>query len=133
DTSQQHKQQSIWGFFGRMNKFPPTSGHPLDSIIQSVKKDIAQIQARGGKVLFVRTPSSGPYLEKEEMGFPRDKYWNRLLAETGCQGVHFKDYFQISNYVCPEFSHLSPADAIDFTTKFVEILKNSYGWKFPKG
>ena len=131
DTSEQHKQQSIWAFFGTINRFPPTSGHPLDSIMQSVKKDVAQIQARGGKVLFVRTPSSGPYLEKEEKGFPREKYWDRLLAETGSQGVHFKDYSQISNYACPEFSHLSPADAIDYTTKLVEILRNSYGWKFP--
>jgi len=130
DTAQQHKQQQIWALFGRINRNPPISGPPLDSIIQTVKMDVDKIKARGGKVLFVRTPSSGPYLEGEEKGFPREKYWDRLLAETGCQGIHFKDFPQIEHYACPEFSHLSPADAIDFTKHFIEILKTDYGWTF---
>jgi hypothetical protein len=131
DTFQQHEQQRIWAFFGRMNRFPPVTGAPLDSIIQSVKKNVDKIKARGGKVLFVRTPSSGPYFEKEKMGFPRDKYWDRLLVETGCVGIHFKDFPEMDHYECPEFSHLSPEQAIDFTTKFVEILQQKIGWKFP--
>ncbi len=130
DTAQQHQQQNVWGTFGRMNKTPPLSGTPLDSLMQVVKSDVDKIKARGGKVLFVRTPSSGPYLEKENLGFPRDKYWDRLLVETGCQGMYFKDFPPIDHYQCPEFSHLSPADAIDYTNHFVEILKTNYGWTF---
>ena len=80
DTAQQHKQQRIWASFGRINKTPPLTGTPLDSVIQLVKIDVDKIQARGGKVFFVRTPSSGPYLQKEDEGFPREKYWDRLLA-----------------------------------------------------
>ena len=132
DTAQQNKQKSIWAFFGTINRFPPISGHPLDSMIQVVKSDIDKIKARGGKVVFVRTPSSGQFLEKEKQGFPREKYWDRLLAETDCKGIHFQDFPQIDHYVCPENSHLSPEDAIDFTTHLVKILQDSTGWTFPK-
>lgn len=131
DTTQQHLQASIWAMFGRMNKKPPISGPPLDSILNLVKLDVDKIKAKGGDVFFVRTPSSGGFLEKELMGFPREKYWDRILATTGCKGIYFKDYPQIDHYVCPEESHLSPSDAIDFTTKFIDILRTDYGWTFP--
>ena len=132
DTNQQNRQKEIWAWFGKMNRFPPTSGPPLDSILLQVKTDVDKIKARGGKVLFVRTPSSGPFLEMEQKGFPREKYWDRLLVETDSPGIHFQDFPEINHYICPEFSHLSPEDAIDFTIQFVEILQDSSGWTFPK-
>ncbi|HZV70236.1 MAG TPA: hypothetical protein VFG10_11860 [Saprospiraceae bacterium] len=131
DTAQQHQQQNIWAMFGRMNRFPPISGPPLDSILHLVKMDVDKIKSKGGDVFFVRTPSSGPFLEKEEAGFPKDKYWDRILAETGCKGMHFKDHPPIDHYQCPEFSHLSPEDAVDFTSNFIDIMENNYGWIFP--
>ncbi len=129
DTNQLNQQRGIWALFGRMNRSPPVQGPPLDSMILSVKEATDKIKARGGQVLFVRTPSSGPYLAGEQKGFPREKYWDRLLTETDCEGIHFLDYPQISQYQCPEFSHLSPTDAVDFTKKFIPIL-NEKGWDF---
>ena len=96
----------------------------------AVKTSIDKIKARGGEVVFIRTPSSGPFLMGEAKGFPREKYWDRLLAETHCKGIHFQDFPAISQYECPEFSHLSPEDAIDFTKHFVDLLKSEAGWKF---
>lgn len=131
DTNQQRHQQEIWSLFARINRNPPVSGPPLDSMMMSVKEATAKIKARGGHVVFVRTPSSGPYLAGEMKNFPREKYWDRLLIETDCRGIHFQDYPQISRYQCPEWSHLSPADAIDFTKHFIDILNTDYGWEFP--
>lgn len=128
DTNQQRQQQEVWGLFARMNRNPPVSGPPLDSMMVSVKAAIDKIKARGGNIIFVRTPSSGPYLEGEIKNFPREKYWDRLLKETHCDGIHFQDYPETSDYQCPEFSHLSPADAIDFTKHFIEILKSDFSW-----
>ncbi|MBK9103880.1 MAG: hypothetical protein IPL92_04780 [Saprospiraceae bacterium] len=132
DTAQINKQRSIWALFASMNKKPPISGAPLDSILQTVKVATDKIQSRGGQILFVRTPSSGPFKEKEAMGFPRDQYWEKILAVTGCPGLHYEDFPEISAYQCPEFSHLSPTDAIDFTKHFIRILQEKQGWKFPK-
>jgi len=131
DTNLQNKVKDIWNFFRKWSKEPPPSGPKLDSIIATVKNDINKIRSRGGKVIFVRTPSSGPFWQGEQFGFPRANYWDRVLKETGCDGIHFSDYPPVANFQCPEFSHLSPADAVIWTRNLVEILQKEKGWTFP--
>ena len=129
DNNQLNKVKGNWQFFASLSKgAPPMSEKELNAIFESVKKATDKIKARGGEVLFVRTPSSGPYLQGENMGFPREKYWNKLLAVTNCPGIHFLDYPTINHFVCPEFSHLTRPDAITFTKHFIEILENDKGW-----
>ena len=132
DTNQQNRQKEIWAFFARGRTKPPIDGAPLDSILQEVKKAVDQIKARGGEVVFVRTPSSGAFLAGEQKGFPREKYWDKILSVTGCRGIHFMDYPETDHYVCPELSHLSPADAIHYTEHLARTLQNEIGWKFLK-
>lgn len=132
DTALQNRVKGIWAFFRSQSKEPPASGVVLDEILKSVKTATDKIKARGGEVLFVRTPSSGPFWQGEQMGFPREKYWDRLLAETQCPGIHFADYPAIDHFICPEFSHLTPADAVVFTRHFADILKKDKAWVFPR-
>ncbi|MBK8522548.1 MAG: hypothetical protein WAT20_09490 [Ferruginibacter sp.] len=132
DTVLQNKVKGIWYGFMKASKEPPASGAKLDSILNVVKVLVDKIKARGGQVLFVRTPSSGAFLQGESRGFPREKYWERILATTKCPGIHFADYPAISNFICPEFSHLSQPDAIVFTKEFIRILNQEKGWQFPK-
>ena len=130
DTNQRNKVKGNWQFFASLRKgAPPMSEKELNAIFESVKKATDKIKSRGGEVLFVRTPSSGPYLQGENMGFPREKYWDKLLSITNCPGIHFLDYPAIDHFVCPEFSHLSRPDAIAFTKHFIEILEKDKGWK----
>lgn len=112
----------IWKFYGSLDTDPPVSGDKLLAILNSVKSDVDKIKARGGKVLFVRTPSSGFYLEGENKGFPRAQYWDRLLRFTGCPGIHFADYPATAHFTCPETSHLTPADAVIYTKALVQII-----------
>ncbi len=130
DTAQINKQRSIWALFASMNKKPPVNGAPLDSILQTVKAATDKIQSRGGKVMFVRTPSSGPMLQGEGRAFPRDQYWEKMLEVTGCNGIHFQDYPETSQYICPEFSHLMLSDAVDYTKHLIRQLQQK-GWTFP--
>jgi hypothetical protein len=132
DTSLQNQVTAIWMMFGRMNTTPPASGPTLDSILISVKECTDKIRARGGQVLFVRTPSSGPAKEGEGKGFPREKYWDRLLSFTGCPGIYYGDYPATANFICPEWSHLKPADAVIYTKNLVKILQEEKGWSFNK-
>jgi hypothetical protein len=53
-----------------------------------------------------------------------------MLSYTETQGIHFKDYPGIANFICPEWSHLTPGDAVVFTREFIKILKEEKGWKF---
>ncbi len=131
DTVEQNKVKNIWDGFRRASKDPPASGAKLDSILNAVKIAVDKIKARGGQVLFVRTPSSGAYLMGEKMGFPREKYWDRILSVTNCPGIHFADYPAIDHFICPEFSHLSLQDGVVFTKNFIKILSEEKGWKFP--
>lgn len=130
DTNLQKQVTGNWMFFAEMRKkSPPQPPTVTDSIFQVVKAATEKIIKRGGEVIFVRTPSSGPYWEGEKRTFPREKYWDRLLTLTGIEGIHFKDYPETSNYICPEWSHLGYKDAIDYTQHFVDQLV-AKGWRF---
>jgi hypothetical protein len=130
DTNQTNQVKGIWYGFAEMGKkAPPMKETELDAILKSVKMATDKIKARGGEVLFIRTPSSGPSLIGENMGFPREKYWDKLLSYTNCPGIHFIDYPAIDHFVCPELSHLSQPDAEVFTKHFIAILEKEKGWK----
>ncbi|MBC7902684.1 MAG: hypothetical protein H7Y27_04650 [Gemmatimonadaceae bacterium] len=131
DTSLRNYVKGIWYYYGTLDRMGPLKGPKLDSIFKTVQTAIAKIKGRGGKVVFVRSPSSGPYRAAEAAGYPRNAYWNRLLTSTGCQGIHFEDYPAIANFDCPEFSHLKQSDAIIYTENIVKILHDK-GWTFPK-
>ncbi len=124
DSNLQNQVKNIWRFF---NTFPhrPTSDDDIKAVLQNVKENVDKIKARGGDVLFVRTPSSEFYKDIETKDYPRERFWNPLLAYTNCKGVHYADYQAIDHFICPEYSHLSPAQASVFTREFIEILKES--------
>ena len=133
DSNLQNGVKSIWNFYRTLSPGKPMDGRPLDSLLAIVKSNVDRIRARGGQVVFVRSPSSGPFLQGEQMGYPRAKYWDRLLTVTGCQGIHFSDYPAIANFRCPEFSHLNHHDAVIYTSNLVGILETDKGWSFPHG
>jgi hypothetical protein len=130
DTNLQVQVRHIWAY-GIARRGDPTPKEKMDAIFNSVKTQVDKIKARGGKVLFVRTPSSGPFREAEVKGFPRAAYWDRLLTLTGCPGIYFTDYPATSNFTCPEWSHLKPTDAILYTKSLVKTLREDKGWTFP--
>jgi hypothetical protein len=132
DTLQQKQQQNNWAKLGSLDKTPGISGDTLLAVFKQVKADVDKITARGGQVMFLRTPSSGPYLEAEKAAYPRNKYWDAMLKYTNTPGIHFQDYPQTDHFVCPEWSHLSTNDAIDFTKDLIAILEKEKGWVFKK-
>jgi hypothetical protein len=94
--------------------------------IEQMAKAVAQLRARGVKVLFVRMPSIGPYLEYENRNFPRARAWHALLAATGAPGIHFEDYPQMHGYNLPEWSHMTRADAERFTAVLYGIIHRDF-------
>ncbi len=129
DTNLQKPVIGNWLWWFGFNKEKPAEGTKMDSIMGIIKSSVDNIKARGGLVLFVRPPSGGPFLAYEKQGFPRKKYWDKLLSFTDCPGIHFEDYPETANFICPEWSHLTPQDAIKFTRSLVKILEQK-GWTF---
>lgn len=96
--------------------------------LERAAKAVTTLRARGVQVVFVRAPSSGPYLEMEHKVFPRGPTWDALLAATGAPGIHFEDYPELQGLELPEWSHLTHADAERFTAALHAIIKREY-WK----
>ena len=132
DTNLQNRVKAVWMGCARMGGPPPVSGKALDSILNWVKIQVDKIKSHGGDVIFVRTPSSGPAFMGEQRGFPRKDYWDRILSTTGCPGIYFQDYPAIASFICPEWSHLKPADGVIYTKNLVKILEDEKGWSFLK-
>jgi hypothetical protein len=120
-----------WEFFAKMSKMaPPTPPEAYEAIFKTVKEQVKKIKSRGGEVVFIRTPSSGVYLQGENMAYPKAKYWDRLLKETDCFGIHFMDYPALDHFQCPELSHLSQSDSRLYTKEFFRILSQQKGFAF---
>jgi hypothetical protein len=127
DTSLQRQVTNFWVFIMNAGKMAPHTGpSPVPGIMQSVKTAVDKIRARGGDVVFIRTPSSGPMREGESHAFPREKLWEPLLASTHSQGIFFSDHPATDHFVCPEWSHLKPADAVLYTQALITELPKSF-------
>lgn len=89
------------------------------------KKCVDKIRGRGGKIVFVRFPVSGPLKELEDKATPRAQTWDPLLQMTGAPGIYFEDFPELSGFICPEWSHLSAGDSVEFTKRLVPHLRTA--------
>lgn len=117
---------------------PPPSYVPLEAFLRGMgaamearyghtAAAVKKIQARGGKVVFVRFPHTGVVKEIEDKGTPRAATWDRFLRESCAPGIHFEDHPELASFDCPEWSHLSSPDSVEFTKRLVPHLKVALG------
>lgn len=95
----------------------------LTANIESVEDSVAKIIARGGRVIFMLLPSNGKVLELERKYTPRANVWDRLLRETAAPGIHFEEHAELQGFDCPEWSHLSAADSVEFSKRLVRVMQ----------
>jgi len=121
--------RKIW-----LQDFQPSDDDPppeklkqmLAEQIDRAVKAVITLRERGVKVLFVRPPSTGPYLEYDNKLFPRAQSWDVLLAKSGVPGIHFEDYPELQGLELPEWSHLTHADAEKFTAALHKIIVRDF-------
>lgn len=128
DTNLQNRVKKVWMDVGVHSPPNAVDGAALLTILDDTKRSIDQIRARGGQVLFLRTPSEGAMWEAEKKMYPRRKYWDRLLAHTQTPGIYFEDYPALNSFYCPEWSHLTPEGAEQFTEDLIPIVVQKTGW-----
>jgi hypothetical protein len=87
---------------------------------------VTKLRSRGVKVLFVRMPSGGEYLDFENSHFSRRRTWDALLAATAAPGIHFEDYPELQGYYLPEWSHMTRAEAERFTAALYGIIQRQF-------
>ncbi len=81
-----------------------------------------KIEQRGGKVIFIRFPTSKLPLRYDMKCFPRDLFWDKF-AQKYPRTIHFLDYPSLSNYDLPDGSHLDKKDKKNFTFHLTSILQ----------
>jgi len=97
---------------------------PADWLQQAleVERMVRLIQARGGRVVFVRYISTDEHYELDEKAFPKERYWDRFAALTSAVTIHFADVPGLRGYRCPDTSHLDYRDAPAFTSALADEL-----------
>ncbi|MEO1033289.1 MAG: hypothetical protein AAFX55_18015 [Bacteroidota bacterium] len=123
DTVAAHKIINAWKFVLGGNNPPPDKNGTTAFFVEDAKK----FMARGGKIIFVRSPSSGGFLERETKFLPRERFFDSLVSVVKAPAYHYADYKQLNAIsCCPEWSHLSAENADSFTRALVKLLQNDH-------
>jgi hypothetical protein len=126
-----HRIQNIW--VPLFTPPPPPPGvtpeqanemytNNMEDYLGRTRESVDRIRERGGRVIFLRFPSSDWIRESEREFSPRPGFWDQIIARSGAPGIHFEDYPQLSEFKCPEWSHLTGADAVKFSRRLMPIL-----------
>jgi hypothetical protein len=100
-------------------------GEAIQKRFVDITAAVKELQARGGKIVFVRFPYSGGLKDLEDKTTPRDKTWDPLLKMTGAPGIYYSDFPDLSGFTCPEWSHLSGGDSVEFSKRLVPHLRQA--------
>ena len=95
----------------------------MEATLERTRLSVEKIRGRGGQVVFIRAPSTGWVRDIENEGAPREGFWERILSVTGAPGIHFEDHPGLSEFDCPEWSHLTAEDATRFTRSLMPLLE----------
>src|SRR2546430_22961 len=64
-------------------------------------------------------------LEREEPDRARAGVWDRVIKDPGAPGIYYEDFPELSGFNCPEWSHLSAGDSVEFSKRLVPHLRLS--------
>jgi hypothetical protein len=115
---------------------PPPSYIPKEAFMAKIKEAIEtrfrdttaaveKLRARGGKIVFVRLPVVSELKALEDRIMPRSQIWDRVIKDTAAPGIYFEDFPELSSFNCPEWSHLSAGDSVEFSKRLVPHLRTA--------
>ena len=107
--------------------FMKQMGEAIGKRMQDTVAAVGKIRARGGQVVFVRFPFSGGLKELEDKLTPRARLWDPLVKSSGAPGIYYEDYPELAGFECPEWSHLSAADSVEFTKRLMPHVQRVLG------
>lgn len=105
--------------------FMANMGKAVEARFGDTTKAVEKLRTRGGKIVFVRFPNSGELKALEDRLNPRTRDWERLLKDTRAPGIYFEDHPELAGFTCPEWSHLSAGDSVEFSKRLVPHLRTA--------
>ena len=104
-------------------EFLKQMGGAIEQRFHDVATAVQKLRARGGRIIFVRFPSSGELKKLEDRETPRAQIWDRIIKDTTAPGIYYEDFPELSGFNCPEWSHLSAGDSVEFSKRLVPHLR----------
>jgi hypothetical protein len=101
----------------------PISEFQLRKNLIRIEECVSRIEARGGRVVFLRLPVSGKMRELEERNFPKSKFWDAFRQSSSAQFVDFDDYPSLRCFRCGDGSHLDRRDRQPFSRALAQALR----------
>lgn len=84
---------------------------------------IAAFQARGGRFVYLRTPTTNPYDNSVYADLKR-RFWDELSKTTNAEVIHFLDVPEMQGFETPDGGHIDAADTPRFTKVLIEQLRS---------
>ena len=107
------------------DEFTKEMGKAIEQRFHDVAAAVQKLRARGAKIVFVRLPHSGGLKALEDRETPRTGIWDRLIKDTGAAGIYYEDHTELAGFNCPEWSHLSAGDSVEFSKRLVPHLRKA--------
>ena len=106
-------------------KFMAKMKDAMEDRFRGITAAVDNLRGRGGKIVFVRLPVVGELKTLEDRITPRSQIWDPLLQRTAVPGIYFEDHPELAGFNCPEWSHLSAGDSVEFTKRLVPHLREA--------
>ena len=97
-----------------------------------VESLVRQITDRGGVVVFVSLPSSGPIAAILSDRCPREACWDVLVRSTTAVTIHHDDEPTLGAFATPDGIHFDQRDSAAFTRALVAVVAERLGGRWPK-
>ena len=96
-------------------------------LIDKLKRYYHNLKKHNADLILIRMPTTDEHWDFDQSIYPKAKYWDQINGHTGIPTIHFKDYGQLSNFDCPDTSHLDANDSPLFTMYLSEIIMKKSG------
>jgi hypothetical protein len=104
-------------------EFAKKMGEAIEQRFHDVAAAVQKLRSRGGKIVFVRLPHSGGLKALEDRETPRAAVWDRVIKDTAAPGIYYEDFPELAGFNCPEWSHLSAGDSVEFSKRLIPHLR----------
>ena len=104
-------------------EFAKRMGQAIEQCFHDVAAAVQKLRSRGGKIVFVRLPHSGGLKALEDRETPRAAVWDRVIKDTAAPGIYYEDFPELAGFNCPEWSHLSAGDSVEFSKRLIPHLR----------
>ena len=106
-------------------EFAKQMGQAIEQRFHDVVAAVQKLRSRGGKIVFVHLPHSGGLKTLEDRETPRAAVWDRVIKDTAAPGIYCEDFADLASFNCPEWSHLSAGDSVEFSKRLIPHLRTA--------